>query len=148
MISFDSLKDGSYECHCAKVCKKPFLVRLNKTKTTTLTKTKFTPLEQRTQSQATNQSTNQSIAYRNITPNKFSTEDLRILDDYRFDLRLVPIAKQGGSACYPSACMNGGTCFTNNNPTYYYTATYVSPQTTTTPAPPPNYNPPLCVNKF
>lgn len=25
----------------------------------------------------------------------------------------MPIAKQGGSSCYPSACMNGGTCYTN-----------------------------------
>jgi hypothetical protein len=34
------------------------------------------------------------------------------------------VVKQGGSACYPSACMNGGTC---------YTATTTYPAQTTTP---------------
>jgi hypothetical protein len=60
-------------------------------------------------------------------------------EDFKFS-KLKPIAKQGGSACYPSACMNGGTCFTNTNPTYYYSGNYAS-STTAAPA----YNPPLCV---
>ena len=35
----------------------------------------------------------------------------------------VPIAKQGGSSCYPSACMNGGTCFSSYTPTMQTTTT-------------------------
>ena len=35
----------------------------------------------------------------------------------------VPIAKQGGSSCYPSACMNGGTCFSQYNPAVQTTTT-------------------------
>jgi hypothetical protein len=40
----------------------------------------------------------------------------------------APIAKQGGASCYPSACMNGGTCYTSS--------------TTTA-----SYNSPICVRK-
>jgi hypothetical protein len=49
----------------------------------------------------------------------------------------APLAKQGGPSCYPSACMNGGTCFTNYNPSYTTTTT-----TTTT----SSYKPPICVS--
>ena len=52
----------------------------------------------------------------------------------------VPIAKQGGSACYPSACMNGGTCFSSYNPVVGTTTT-----TTTTASP---LQPAICVKYF
>jgi hypothetical protein len=51
--------------------------------------------------------------------------------------KLVPIAKQGGSSCYQSACMNGGTCYSAINP----------PSFTTTTSTTANYNTsPLCVS--
>lgn len=55
----------------------------------------------------------------------------------KFDSRVVPLAKQGGASCYQSACMNGGTCYTNYN-------VYTTQQTTTTTTSAPVL-PPLCV---
>lgn len=46
----------------------------------------------------------------------------------------VPIAKQGGANCYPSSCMNGGTCFSTYNPTTTTTTTTSS------------YKPTICVS--
>ena len=47
----------------------------------------------------------------------------------------IPIAKQGGSSCYPSACMNEGECFSPFTPII---------QTTTTTTASPNGQP-ICV---
>ncbi|RMZ96451.1 neurogenic locus notch -like protein [Brachionus plicatilis] len=55
----------------------------------------------------------------------------------KFDSRVVPLAKQGGASCYQSACMNGGTCYTNYN--VYNT----QPITTTTTTSAPSIRP-LC----
>lgn len=102
----------SFECRCAKSCspKSVVTIKLNRT---------------------------EPVQPRGVYSNKtFSSSNM--LSKAKLE-KLIPIAKQGGSACYPSACMNGGTCFTNTNPTKY--ATFSDATTTSS-----NYNPPICVS--
>ncbi|CAF0943117.1 unnamed protein product [Brachionus calyciflorus] len=106
---------------CAKLkCKKPDVPCLEKSGSSTNCKC------------AKSCNTKNSEESKSIVTSKFGNITLK------FDSRVVPLAKQGGVSCYQSACMNGGTCYTNYNA---YTTPVTTTTTTTTSSPIP---PPLC----
>ncbi len=91
------IKARSYECKCKKSCRNPYIIRAPVVRTL--------PYFSSSRSSSTRANLNSyDVVIGSVTP-------------------ISPIIRQGGTPCYPSACMNGGTC---------YSSTYYSTTTTTT----------------
>jgi hypothetical protein len=96
-------ESATYQCRCVKFCKQPNFIKSPIVRT----------LPPKTLNKSYNNNNNNNDDDINKT-NINETKVTSVLSSTKDKKLMIPLAKQGGSACYNNPCMNGGTCYTNS----------------------------------